>query len=94
MKKLITFKTDKSGLTIRIPRTLLNHVAKNHPEMPVKIIDSYEFLKEFSFQLENTADSNSTESGLSDFEYLIDKAIEACVENGSDSIELIDIEQL
>lgn len=88
--KLITFKTDKSGLTSRIPRTLLNHVAKNHPDGPIKILDSQQFLEDFAFQLENISESNAVEQGLSEFEYLIDKAIYGCVVDGCESIEAVE----
>lgn len=85
MTKLITVKADKSGITIRIPRTLLNFVAKNHPDEPVKILNSDAFLAEVTEQLKDgLGDAETGSTGLQD---LIDEAIQEVAQFGSGCIE-------
>jgi hypothetical protein len=88
--KLITVKTDKSGITVRIPRTLLNHVARSHPEFPVKIHDSQKFMEEVAEEIKDGL--GDPHSGLTGLQRLIDEAIEAVVDSGTDSIGVIDVE--
>lgn len=89
--KLIKFKTDKSGITIRIPKTLLNHVAKHHPECPVKVHDSNKLLQLVAQQIESELLSEDDCNSLTRFQLLIDDSISALVENGEECVELIEI---
>lgn len=83
--KLITFKTDKSGITIRIPKGLISHVAKHHPETPLKVLNSSDLMQKVAFELEHNLGGNET--GLTGFQKLMDTAIVAVVENGEDCVE-------
>lgn len=81
MAKLIKFKTDKSGITIRIPRTLINHVAKHNPENPVSIIDSHELLQSVAEKMEFEILDGEESNSDTKFQALIDEAIyESAVE--------------
>jgi hypothetical protein len=76
MAKLITFKTDKSGITIRIPKTLISFVAKRHPETPVKVTDSQELMESVAEQIESEILSGDECNSDTKFHALIDEAIQ------------------
>lgn len=89
--KLITFKTDKTGITIKIPRILLNYIAKHNPDSPLKINNSQKFLEEVAFELENGL--GDPETGLTGFQELIDEACqEVSIITTTDCCEFIEFE--
>lgn len=85
--KTITFKTDKSGISIRIPKTLISHVAKHNPDDPIKVRKSLEFMNEVAELLEGDLGSEDDSNALTGFQELLDKAIYTAVENGSEYAE-------
>lgn len=87
-KKLIAFKTDKSGITIRIPKGLISYVAKHNPETPLRVLDSSVLMNKVAFELEHNLGDNET--GLTGFQKLMDAAIMSVAENGEECVEFKD----
>ncbi|KQC02076.1 hypothetical protein [Pedobacter sp. Hv1] len=68
--KLITIKTDEKGISIHIPKTLLVHTQRNHPEYPLIIRDNQKFMEAVAKELEQSQDNDT---GLSKLQTLIDE---------------------
>jgi len=86
--ELITFKQDKKGITINIPKDLLKFVAENHPEYPLKINNIDVFQNQIMVQLESNMINQHT--GLTKFQELLDNACYEVADNGHESVEFIE----
>lgn len=82
------FTQDAKEIKITIPISLLKFAAENHPETPLKIRDKQEFAKQMIFQLQN----KNSESGLSEFEELLDKTMTEIAESGHRCVEVKELE--
>lgn len=71
--KQISYTKNNSNITIKIPIDLLKVIAETHPTDPVWVLDKQIFADRVLFQLENWL--GSSDSGLTGFQELLDKAI-------------------
>jgi hypothetical protein len=84
MSKEIPFIYIINGeLIIRLAATDLKLVAEHKPDASYQIINANGFLKDFAEALKNYAQSNATELGITELQYLFDQVIDETYINGS-----------
>lgn len=89
MSKAIQFFNDSENVLITIPVSLLKHAAENNPETQMIVKDENAFADKVIFQLKNNL--GSIESGLTGLNELLDKAMIAVLENGSECVDFKEI---
>lgn len=90
MKRFIKVLIEKDELVIRIKESDLVWAAERMPDLPNKIVNREEWLKEVSHRLQeqDLGNSNAVETGLTALEYLLDQCFTDIIESASDNVEL------
>jgi hypothetical protein len=86
---------EKGELVIRIKGSDLIWAAERLPDLPSKILNREEWLKEVAQRLQDSdlGKSNAVETGLTALEYLLDDCFIDIIESASDNVELKEQDQ-
>lgn len=78
---------EENNLVIRISKKQLIAAIEGRDDEEYKVIEPDKLLERFAFHLANYAESNATETGLNELQYLFDRVTDALYESAEDIIE-------
>lgn len=84
--ELISVTQDEKNVIITVPIELLVFAANDNPTYPMRVVDKKSFIENVVKRIENYADTNDVEIGVTHFQQCLDDVINSIYESGEDCI--------